>query len=77
MDCRRVSAGGNFIALLRAVASSARIFSVILKAYYEAILKMVLRTSDQSIDHQAVVKVGARVVYHPISRGGKSTGRRK
>jgi hypothetical protein len=44
-----------------------QIFSVIMKAYCEAILDIVLRASDQSIDWviSRLVHVGAMMVYHP------------
>jgi len=57
-----IEAGCRF----KLLASSAKIFSVILTSYCEAILDNVLRASDQSIGSviRRLVKVGAKVVYH-------------
>ncbi len=47
-------------------ARSARIFSAILKAFCEALLDIVFRALDQSIDSivRRLVNVRARLIYH-------------
>jgi len=57
--------------LIPAVASSATIFSVIMKAYCEAILDIVLRALDQSIDSEEVANMA---VYAASLQASATTG---